>query len=90
MAQGTSRPMEDSAFKLCPFCKEQIRKEAIGCRFCVEWLEQTEPDPIAGLIRWSLAARAFIQSGARRVSRLGNQKPKGASSTKLRKGNVVR
>lgn len=35
--------MQDSAFKLCPFCKEQIRREAIKCRFCGEWLESSEP-----------------------------------------------
>jgi hypothetical protein len=36
--------MKDSASKLCPFCKEQIREEAIKCRFCGEWLEPTELD----------------------------------------------
>jgi hypothetical protein len=36
--------MEDTGFKLCPFCKEQIRQEAIKCRFCGEWLESSEPD----------------------------------------------
>ncbi len=37
--------MEHSAFKVCPFCKQQIRREAIKCRFCGEWLESSEADP---------------------------------------------
>src|SRR5438132_8923097 len=41
--------MEDSAFKVCPFCKEQIRREAIKCRFCGEWLESSEPDSARNL-----------------------------------------
>jgi hypothetical protein len=34
--------MGDDGFKICPFCKEKIRKEAVKCRFCGEWLEQSE------------------------------------------------
>ena len=40
--------MENAAFKECPFCKEQIRKEAVKCRFCGEWLNeghQPKADP---------------------------------------------
>ena len=37
--------MEDASFKECPFCKEQIRKEAVKCRFCGEWFEQQASPP---------------------------------------------
>ncbi len=33
--------MQDAGLKQCPFCKEKIRIEAVKCRFCGEWLEET-------------------------------------------------
>ena len=32
--------MADDGFKVCPFCTEKIRKEAVKCRFCGEWLQE--------------------------------------------------
>jgi hypothetical protein len=37
------RLMPGTAFKNCPFCAEQIREEAIKCRFCGEWLVERPP-----------------------------------------------
>jgi TPR repeat protein len=31
---------EKETYKICPFCKEQIRKAAMKCRFCGEWLDK--------------------------------------------------
>jgi hypothetical protein len=30
----------NNAFKTCPFCQEQIRQEAVKCRYCGEWLQK--------------------------------------------------
>lgn len=32
--------MKKDVLKICSFCKEQIRREAVKCRYCGEWLEE--------------------------------------------------
>lgn len=39
--------MEKDALKICPFCKEQIPREAVKYRYCGEWLEENAKNPDA-------------------------------------------
>jgi hypothetical protein len=36
-----------TTYKNCPYCKEQIRAEAVKCRFCGEWLKKQQVDSVA-------------------------------------------
>ena len=34
-------------YKECPFCKNEIKKEAIKCQYCWEWLEENNNEYIS-------------------------------------------
>lgn len=36
----------DSNSKICPFCKEEVKKEAIKCKHCGEFFPSKPPPPI--------------------------------------------
>ena len=79
--------MESAAFKECPFCKEQIRKEAVKCRFCGEWLEERH-QPRAGSISEQTPASQPSTPDANQettVQSVGVTKPASATEAPLAK-----
>jgi hypothetical protein len=76
-AQGAPMPTT-GAFKICPFCTEQIRAEAVKCRFCGEWLEDE---------KHCVPSRASTE----KVSEpLGSAAQQGASPSVFRIGPILR
>jgi hypothetical protein len=42
-------------FKACPFCRQQIRQEAVKCRYCGEWLEDGEHSVPGSNSKWNVS-----------------------------------